>query len=220
MASSPLFKQSRWSWHPSLPAEQQRFIAAQLRPGEKHSELLNYEVAGGALKILQPPKNLGLIVRVSYDVDPNYLLILSSLNGHRILQRFGLPSVRDTSWKASWSLHDVGSFQRDHATGKLYFTRVANNTLFEHVDEQPARIMVTPFNPQWLWSWRVHDGDVFYSSNTAIGFILRQRTLSSGIDSKIRAMPHGDFALDLQRRIAVVPSSLAHEMDIGSIQLR
>ncbi len=207
---------SNITWHPKLPL----LLSAQLQPGESQSELLEYNLVRSQLKLLPAPSNLGLIVRVSYDVDPNFLLILSSLKGHRILQRFKAPSAGNSAWQLDWTLHDIGSFQRDHVSEKLYFTRVANNTLFSQIDGQTAAVVLEPFDPLWLWSWRVHDGRVYYSSQTEAGFALRQRTLSSGVDIQLRAMSYGDFALDLPGKIAVVPSSLAHEMDIGSVQLR
>ena len=193
------------------------------------SSLFEYEIERGRLREIKPPPNLGLIVRVAYGDDSyagqaNSYLILSSKEGKRHLQQWqSIPTATaQATWQLDWELADVGSFQKDAATNLVYFTRVANNTLFVRAPNGKTASVFNQFEPQFLWHWRVVNGTIYYSSaNLTTGVMeLRERVLNSSVDRPIRGMPNGDLALDVVRQTAIVPVPLNEEMDIASFQLR
>jgi Tol biopolymer transport system component/DNA-binding winged helix-turn-helix (wHTH) protein len=198
------------------------FLIAQQETMHADSVLLEYEMDRSQLREIKPPPGLGLIIRVAYAdagvaSDPGDYLILSSKNGQRRLQRWRVGA----NWQLQWELLDIGSFQKDAATQRIYFTRVANNTLFARMPDGASQVVFSEFEPQFLWHWRVLDGSVFYSSpglGTGV-MALHKRVLKTGIDQLIRVMPTGDLALDVARQIAIVPVPIPAEMDIASLQL-
>ena len=222
-------------------ADSSHFLVAQSLTGQgdclncvntamqEGSSLFEYEIERGRLREIKPPSNLGLIVRVAYG-DENQTgkahsyLILSSKEGKRHLQQWQSISTQtaQTTWQLDWEIADVGSFQKDAATNLVYFTRVANNTLFVRAPNGNTASVFNQFQPQFLWHWRVVNGIIYYSSaNLTTGVMeLRERVLNSAVDRPIRSMPSGDLALDVVRQTAIVPVPLNEEMDIVSFQLR
>ena len=192
------------------------------------SSLFEYEMERGRLREIKPPSNLGLIVRTAYGdesnaVRANSYLILSSKAGKRRLQQWQTISANTAqpSWQLDWEIVDVGSFQQDSATKLVYFTRVANNTLFVRAHDGTTKAVFNDFEPQFLWHWRVVNGSIYYSSaNLATGVMeLRERVLESAADRVIRSMPNGDLSIDLASQTAIVPVPFNDEMDIASLQL-
>lgn len=224
------------SWHPSGAG----FLFSTLAPGAQDSEILEFGLDRSRTRVVAVPPDLGLIIRANYDGDA--VLVLSSHRGRRRLQKWQ-PNLEQNKtgdsaflqltnhsperpWRLLWTLENIAGYRVDQSTSKLYFTRVGNKTLFERLSDGTEQARLEAFKPRGFWRWRVEQGLVYYVTDNAPASELRvfdlhaKTRLTQGADRKIRQIPAGDFALDLQRQTAIVPVSLNDEMDIGSLQLQ
>ncbi len=209
-------------WHPSG----KRFLFTRLQPQRMHSELIEFELDRSRTRSITPPADLGMIVRANYYGED--LLLLSSLNGKRVLQKWHPTNVAGAAiaafssekpWQLLWQLEQIASFQHDQKTNKLYFTRVGSNTLYERLADGRAQVVFDKFNPRWHWNWRVAAGVVYYFSEAELGVELHAYDLATATDRTIRSLPAGDLALDLAQQTTIVPIQMPAEMDIASVQL-
>ncbi len=218
------------SWHPSSA----RLLYSALAPASLDSQLFEFELDRSRTRVITVPSGLGLIIRANYDADA--IVILSSSRGQRRLQKWQ-PKLEESEiggsasaliasnsatrpWRLLWTLENAASFQIDQSTGKLYFTRVGNRTLFERLSDGTEAPRLEQFKPRGFWHWRVAQGLVYYATDTAPTNELRVFDLRAKTDRKIRKMPAGAFALDLAHQSLIVPVSLNDEMDIASVQLQ
>jgi DNA-binding winged helix-turn-helix (wHTH) protein len=211
------------AWH----ATGSHFLVGETRNGSYPPRLLEYDVARAKLRELALPETLGSALRVQYHSAG--LLMLVSKAGKRQLLALDATfaneraALKHINWQPRWALPNVSSFQRDPVRGNIYVTKIGDNVLYRvdtTLDPQfTLRVVLPSFEPQFLWNWRVSDGQLYFSRRRPTGFALYAHDIETGQERLVRQMPTGDLALDLTAQRAIVPTPIQAEMDIARLTL-
>jgi Tol biopolymer transport system component len=196
-------------------ADSAGFWYAQYESESAQSSVYRFDVATEKSTPFPITQDLGLILRVSKHQEQLYLL--ASLEGRRSLWWLDLDPDAAHSNLPVRVMDDVGSFQIDPQSSRFFLTRIGNNTLFELLEDRTLNTIIAPFEPQFIWHWRVQDQQIYFHQNQPAGMALVAFDVRTTKQKTIRALPSGDMALDWAQRRVIVPQPVRVEMDIATL---
>jgi DNA-binding winged helix-turn-helix (wHTH) protein/Tol biopolymer transport system component len=197
-------------------ADSRSFWFAQHAVAQPQSSVYRFELASERAVPLALT-DLGLVLRISE--AQNQLYLLATRSGKRMLSRIALNQAGLANGKPILLMEDIGSFQIDAQTGRIFLTRIGNNTLFERMPDQSLRPVIESFEPQFIWYWRAHAGKIYFHQSRDSGMTLVAFDVNTQETIPVRSLPAADLSIDWRNQRAIVPQTVDIEINIASVML-